>query len=48
MSPKGIDYLLRSKFTLRMKAEILSYSRTRGIFAGVSLEGAVSPRSITD
>ena len=24
-----------------MKAEILSYSRTRGLFVGVSLEGAV-------
>ena len=24
-----------------MHAEILSYSRTRGLFAGVSLEGAV-------
>ncbi len=62
MNPKGIDYLLRSKFTLgadlavaagpvgrtgsaatdlRMHAEILSYSRTRGLFAGLSLEGAV-------
>jgi lipid-binding SYLF domain-containing protein len=62
MNPKGIDYLMRSKFTLgadaavaagpvgrtgsagtdlRMKAEILSYSRTRGLFAGLSLEGAV-------
>jgi len=62
MNPKGIDYLMRSKFTLgadaaiaagpvgrtgsadtdlRMKAEILSYSRTRGLFAGISLEGAV-------
>ena len=62
MNPKGIDYLLRSQFTLgadaavaagpvgrtgsagtdvRMRAEILSYSRTRGLFAGVSLEGAV-------
>lgn len=62
MNPNGIDYLLKSKFTLgadaavaagpvgrtgeaatdlRMKAEILSYSRTRGLFAGVSLEGAV-------
>jgi lipid-binding SYLF domain-containing protein len=62
MNPKGIDYLLRSKFTLgadaavaagpvgrtgsastdlRLHAEILSYSRTRGLFAGVSLEGAV-------
>jgi lipid-binding SYLF domain-containing protein len=62
MNPKGIDYLLRSQFTLgadaavaagpvgrtgsagtdlRMHAEILSYSRTRGLFAGVSLEGAV-------
>jgi lipid-binding SYLF domain-containing protein len=26
---------------LRLRAEILSYSRTRGLFAGVSLEGAV-------
>ena len=26
---------------LRMRAEILSYSRTRGLFAGLSLEGAV-------
>ncbi len=62
MNPKGIKYLLRSKFTLgadaavaagpvgrtgsaatdlRMHAEILSYSRTRGLFAGISLEGAV-------
>ena len=24
-----------------MRAEILSYSRTRGLFAGISLEGAV-------
>ena len=61
MNPKGIDYLLRSKFTLgadasvaagpvgrsaeaatdiQMRAEILSYSRSRGIFAGLSLEGA--------
>jgi lipid-binding SYLF domain-containing protein len=24
-----------------MRAEILTYSRTRGIFAGISLEGAV-------
>jgi lipid-binding SYLF domain-containing protein len=62
MNPKGIDYLLRSKFTLgadasvaagpvgrtaeaatdaQMHAEILSYSRSRGLFAGLSLEGAV-------
>ena len=62
MNPKGINYLLGSKFTLgadaavaagplgrtgsastdvRMHAEILSYSRTRGLFAGLSLEGAV-------
>jgi lipid-binding SYLF domain-containing protein len=61
MNPKGIDYLLRSKFTLGadasvaagpvgrnaeaatdvlMHAEILSYSRSRGVFAGVSLKGA--------
>jgi len=60
MNPKGIDYLLRSKFTLGadatvtagpvgrnaeaatdalMHAEILSYSRSRGVFAGVSLQG---------
>jgi lipid-binding SYLF domain-containing protein len=62
MNPKGIDYLMRSKFSLgadasvaagplgrtgsaatdlRMRAEILSYSRTRGLFAGLSLEGSV-------
>jgi lipid-binding SYLF domain-containing protein len=62
MNPKGIDNLLKSKFTLgadaavaagpkgrtaeaatdaRMRAEILTYSRTRGVFAGISLEGAV-------
>jgi lipid-binding SYLF domain-containing protein len=62
MNPKGIDYLMRSQFTLgadaavaagplgrtgsagtdlRMRAEILSYSRTRGLFAGLSLEGSV-------
>jgi lipid-binding SYLF domain-containing protein len=62
MNPKGIDYLIRSQFTLgadaavaagpvgrtgsagtdlRMRAEILSWSRTRGLFAGLSLEGAV-------
>ena len=61
MNPKGMEYLLRSQFTLgadaavaagpvgrtgsagtdlRMRAEILSYSRTRGLFAGLSLEGA--------
>ena len=62
MNRKGIEYLLRSQFTLgadaavaagpvgrtgsaatdlRMHAEILSYSRTRGLFAGISLEGTV-------
>ena len=62
MNPKGIDHLLRSKFTLgadasvavgpkgrsaeaatdlQLHAEILTYSRSRGLFAGVSLEGAV-------
>jgi SH3 domain-containing YSC84-like protein 1 len=62
MNPKGIDYLMRSQFSLgadaavaagpvgrtgsagtdlRMRAEILSYSRTRGLFAGLSLEGSV-------
>jgi lipid-binding SYLF domain-containing protein len=62
MNPKGIDYLMRSQFTLgadaavaagpvgrtgsagtdlRMRAEILSYSRTRGLFAGLSLEGSI-------
>ena len=62
MNPKGMDYLLRSQFTLgadaavaagpvgrtgsaatdlRLRAEILSYSRTRGLFVGLSLEGAV-------
>jgi len=62
MNPKGIDNLLKSKFTLgadcsvaagpkgrsmeaatdaQMRAEILTYSRSRGVFAGLSLEGAV-------
>lgn len=61
INPKGIDYLLRSKFTLgadasvaagpvgrtaeaatdvQLRAEILSYSRSRGLFAGISIEGA--------
>ena len=61
MNDKGIDNLIKSKFTLgadasiaagpvgrnaeagtdlRMRAEILSYSRSRGVFAGISLEGA--------
>ena len=60
MNPKGIDYLMRSQFTLgadaavaagpvgrtgsagtdlRMRAEILSYSRTRGLFAGALARG---------
>jgi lipid-binding SYLF domain-containing protein len=68
MNQKGVDNLLKSKFTLgadasiaagpigrnaeagtdiRMRAEILSYSRSRGVFAGVSLEGA-SLRQDTD
>lgn len=58
---KGIDSMLKSKFTLgadaavaagpvgrqasagtdvQLKAEIYSYSRSRGLFAGISLEGA--------
>lgn len=62
MNPKGVEYLLRSKFALgadasiaagpvgrtaaaatdaQMRAEILSYSKSRGVFAGLSLEGAV-------
>jgi lipid-binding SYLF domain-containing protein len=62
MNPRGINYLLKSKFTLgadasvaagpkgrsleaatdaQMRAEILTYSRSRGVFAGISLEGAV-------
>ena len=61
MNQKGVDNLLKSKFTLgadasiaagpvgrnaeaatdlNMRAEILSYSRSRGVFAGISLEGA--------
>lgn len=62
MNPKGMEHLLKSKFTLgadasvaagpkgrtaeaatdaTMKAEILAYSRARGLFVGISLEGAV-------
>src|SRR5262245_23949263 len=61
MGRKGIEHLLKSKFTLgadvsvaagpvgrdaeastdaSMHAEILSYSHSRGLFAGISLEGA--------
>ena len=61
MNTRGIDHLLKDKFTLgadasaaagpkgrsaaaatdvMMRAEILTYSRTRGLFAGVSLDGA--------
>lgn len=61
MNLKGVDHLLKSKFTLgadasaaggpkgrsaaaatdaTMRAEILTYARTRGLFAGVSLDGA--------
>jgi lipid-binding SYLF domain-containing protein len=36
--PKGRDVSASTDATMR--AEILSYSRTRGLFAGVSLEGA--------
>ena len=36
--PKGRDASASTDATLR--AEILSYSRTRGLFVGVSLEGA--------
>jgi len=60
MNQKGVEYLLRDKFTLgadasiavgpvgrageaatdvQMRAEILSYSRNRGLFAGIALEG---------
>jgi SH3 domain-containing YSC84-like protein 1 len=61
MNERGMDNLLKSKFTLggnasvaagpvgrsasadtdaHMNAEILSYSRSKGLFAGVSLQGA--------
>ena len=65
MNPRGMDSLLKSKFTLgadatvaagpkgrtaaaatdaQMRAEILAYSRSRGIFAGISIEGSVMKR----
>jgi lipid-binding SYLF domain-containing protein len=65
MNPRGMESLLRSKFTLgadasvaagpkgrtataatdaQMRAEILAYSRSRGIFAGISIEGTVIKR----
>jgi lipid-binding SYLF domain-containing protein len=49
MNPKGVQSLLKSKVKLGadaaatdvlMRAEILSYSRSRGLFAGISLEGS--------
>src|ERR1035437_9673101 len=36
--PKGRDAAAATDVTLR--AEILSYSRSRGLFAGISLEGS--------
>ena len=65
MNPRGMESLLKSKFTLGadasvaggpkgrtasaatdawMRAEILSYTRSRGLFAGVSIEGMVINR----
>jgi lipid-binding SYLF domain-containing protein len=62
MNPRGMETLLKSKFTLgadcsiaagpkgrtleaatdaQMRAEILAYSRGRGVFAGIALQGAV-------
>jgi len=61
MNDRGMEHLLKSKFTLggdasiaagpvgreataktdaSMGAEILSWSRARGVFAGISLQGA--------
>jgi lipid-binding SYLF domain-containing protein len=50
MNDSGMNSILSSKVTLGrdasaatdawMKAEILSYSRSRGVFAGISLEGS--------
>lgn len=68
MNERGVDRLLRSKFTLggdasvaagpvgrsasaqtdaMMTAEILTWSRARGVFAGVSLQGATLRQDIT-
>ncbi|MCC6292285.1 MAG: lipid-binding SYLF domain-containing protein [Bryobacterales bacterium] len=68
MNERGVDRLLRSKFTLggdasvaagpvgrsasaqtdaMMTAEILTWSRSRGVFAGVSLQGATLRQDIT-
>jgi lipid-binding SYLF domain-containing protein len=47
MNQRGVERLLSSKFTVGadasaavMTAEILTWSRSRGLFAGVSLQGA--------
>lgn len=66
MNPRGMNHLLKSKFTLggeasaaagpvgrtaqaatdlQMHAEILSWSRSRGIFAGASIKGTVVQQS---
>ncbi|MCC7237820.1 MAG: lipid-binding SYLF domain-containing protein [Bryobacterales bacterium] len=68
MNERGVDRLLRSKFTLggdasvaagpvgrsasaqtdaMMTAEILTWSRARGVFAGVSLQGATLRQDIS-
>ena len=41
VGPVGRD--LEASTDIQLQAEILSYSRTRGLFAGVSLEGADDP-----
>ena len=49
MNQKGMDHLLQSKFKIgadastdwKIKSEVLTYSRSRGVFAGIDLSGAV-------
>jgi lipid-binding SYLF domain-containing protein len=41
-TPRSIEGIMKGQYTLgaELKAEIYSYSRSRGLFAGVSLEGS--------
>jgi lipid-binding SYLF domain-containing protein len=56
MTERGAQKLLQSKFTLgaegsvaaQMHAEILSWSRSQGLFAGVALEGATLREDLDD
>jgi len=48
MNERGANRLLSSQFTLGGEGEILSWSRSRGVFAGISLQGATLRQDLDD